>query len=206
MKPTDWVWYATYGSNLNYKRFLCYITGGRPVGSNKVNQGCRNKTIPSKSEPLTINHELFFAGNSATWGGGVAFVDPIENKNTKTFCRAYLITKSQFDDIFKQENDLQDDLSIDFTSFDQNKEITFNQNLWYPVILFLGNKNDIPVVTLTCTKPFRTITKPSEQYLKTLIKGLKEFSNLDNKSIIDYLIEKKGIGEFYTNVVLEDMF
>ncbi|MBL0236650.1 MAG: hypothetical protein IPQ02_08595 [Saprospiraceae bacterium] len=37
----DYIWYASYGSNLLEERFQCYIKGGMPKGSTKTYLGCR---------------------------------------------------------------------------------------------------------------------------------------------------------------------
>jgi hypothetical protein len=63
------VWYASYGSNLQRERFMCYIEGGTPEGSAKRNEGCRDKSEPTESRPISLNFELYFAGRSGTWGG-----------------------------------------------------------------------------------------------------------------------------------------
>ena len=31
-----YLWYASYGSNLNLDRFMCYIVGGKPKNSTKI--------------------------------------------------------------------------------------------------------------------------------------------------------------------------
>src|SRR6202011_4779241 len=54
------VWYASYGSNLKRKRFMCYIKGGTPEGSAKRNEGCRDKSEPTESRPISLNFTLYF--------------------------------------------------------------------------------------------------------------------------------------------------
>ena len=110
----DLVWYASYGSNLSYSRFLCYINGGTPGGSSKRCEGCSDKTPPQDRRPITIPHELYFARESSSWGGkGVAFVKSQRDDNVKTFGRMYLITREQFTQIVRQENGrLPDDTRI----------------------------------------------------------------------------------------------
>src|ERR1039457_5739089 len=44
----DLVWYASYGSNLAYQeRFLCYIKGGTPAGSRKMNPDRKSTRLNS---------------------------------------------------------------------------------------------------------------------------------------------------------------
>ena len=99
------VWYASYGSNLLYSRFMCYIKGGTPEGSTKLCPGCSDKTPPQDRRQKTIQHELYFAKNSPSWKGkGVAFIKSHKDDNTKTRGRMYLITKEQFTQVVRQEN------------------------------------------------------------------------------------------------------
>lgn len=55
------VWYVSYGSNLSYERFLCYINGTTPKGSTKAEQGCRDKTLSNATGKITIPYKLYFA-------------------------------------------------------------------------------------------------------------------------------------------------
>lgn len=84
----NYLWYASYGSNLNYNRFMDYINS------------CDDTTPPIASKPVLINHKLYFASKSCIWENkGVAFIDPKEDKNEVTLGRMYLITKDQFEQI-----------------------------------------------------------------------------------------------------------
>jgi hypothetical protein len=205
MDKNDYIWYACYGSNLSYDRFMCYIKGGTPEGSSKQHQGCSDKTPPQKFKKLIIRHELFFSGKSTSWGGGgVAFVDPAETQNLITCCKTYLITQQQFEDVFRQENDLSPGSQIDFSQIFNQKTSAVIENVWYPKIIFLGYKENFPVFTLTCNSSLLEPSKPSQEYLKTIIKGLKEIK-LQNSAIINYLSAKKGIKEFYSAAEIQTL-
>ena len=73
----QYVWYSSYGSNMLYARFLCYLRGGRVDGMVKDMPGSRDPTPPERwTQWDDIPYRLFFAHSSPTWdGGGVAFVD-----------------------------------------------------------------------------------------------------------------------------------
>ena len=47
MEDKNLVWYASFGSNINVDRFLCYIRGGKPALSNDTERGCRDTRSPS---------------------------------------------------------------------------------------------------------------------------------------------------------------
>ena len=60
MTDKNLVWYIGYGSNLSKERFLCYITGGQPIGNAKSYEGCRDKTLPISDKSIIINNDLYF--------------------------------------------------------------------------------------------------------------------------------------------------
>jgi hypothetical protein len=70
------LWYAAYGSNLARDRFENYLSGGRPVGATRHYPGARDSSPPIDDRPLLLPGRLFFAWESPTWGGGIAFYDP----------------------------------------------------------------------------------------------------------------------------------
>lgn len=109
----EYIWYASYGSNLNYDRFMRYI------------DGCENKALPVDSKPIAINHRMYFSQESSWWDyQGVAFIDPEENQNEKTLGRMYLITREQFEDIKYQEGAwYQNELNLGM--YDNKKIVTF---------------------------------------------------------------------------------
>jgi hypothetical protein len=58
------VWYACYGSNLNYERFMCYIQGGLPPGRSERNNGCRCQSPPKDSRTISLKFGLYFAAQT----------------------------------------------------------------------------------------------------------------------------------------------
>lgn len=100
---TDLVWYVAYGSNLSNERFLCYIRGGTPEGSDKAFEGCRDTTLPRDVKPEILDRELYFAENSKGWQGmGVSFIRNESSNTSKTYVIKYLITREQLEDLAKQ--------------------------------------------------------------------------------------------------------
>jgi len=90
MNNKNLLWYACYGSNLSYERFMAYINA------------CADKTPPQKDAPCLLPHRLYFAGRSR-WGGAAAFVETALDVSARTLGRAYLVTPGQFEDIRRQE-------------------------------------------------------------------------------------------------------
>ena len=205
------IWYASYGSNLNLNRFLCYIRGGNPQFSPKKHEGCRDKSTPISSREILIPHELYFAKSSGIWNAGaVAFIKTAKSKTT-TFGRIYLITDQQFIDVVKQENGLTSkdttfDDSIDLNYISNNKISFINKNpyqpensnfpKWYGKIINLGIIEGYPVLTFTAEWDDDKITynSPDQTYLKTIANGIRETHKyLSEDEIIDYFISKEGI-------------
>eukprot|EP01098_Paradermamoeba_levis_P012442 TRINITY_DN5451_c0_g1_i1.p1 TRINITY_DN5451_c0_g1~~TRINITY_DN5451_c0_g1_i1.p1 ORF type:complete len:258 (+),score=61.61 TRINITY_DN5451_c0_g1_i1:209-982(+) len=71
----SYVWYASYGSNIHFDRFMCYIQGGKPANCSEASPGCRDVTPPLKDKPFLFPLSLYFARTSRGWGGAPAFLD-----------------------------------------------------------------------------------------------------------------------------------
>lgn len=137
----EYIWYASYGSNISRDRFLCYIKGGKPIGSQKEYTGCTDKTLPLDDEEIYIKSELYFAKKSKTWnGGGVGFIKTEFDEKVNTLGRMYLITKEQFEEVVKQETNFKGELSIDYEQATNNGNLVFRENSWYGNLIYLGNK------------------------------------------------------------------
>lgn len=200
------VWYVGFGSNIFEDRFICYITGGQPVGSQKNYNGCRDKEIPKNSKPITINHELYFAKNSSSWqNGGVAFVNIDANIAAKTFARMYLVTKQQLEDIAKQETNSDEYIIINFDEAISTGNTIFKNPSWYGKLLYLGEYDKNPIFTLTNENNLTQSTKPSAEYLQTIIKGIQQSHNLTIQEIVNYLMSKRGVAGNYSADELQNL-
>lgn len=192
-----YVWYASYGSNINNDRFLCYIKGGKPNGSSKIEVGCRDQTLPIKESIHILKHPLYFAKKSARWNfQGVAFIGLNQHPTNTTFSKKYLITTEQFMDILKQENDGVE-FELNLEEIEESNSHVFNKNSWYGNILYLGKDKGYPIYTFTAPWDIQEVAwrKPSYSYLSTIIKGLrKDYSTIN---VYEYLATKPGIQENY---------
>jgi len=200
----DYIWYASYGSNINSERFLCYIKGGSPKGSTRVEAGCRDRSLPIDESVFIINYPLYFAKRAKGWNAqGVAFIGLKQNPSTITYSKKYLVTKEQFLDIVKQENN-GIEFDINFEDVKKTGSKDFRQS-WYGNILYLGEEEGYPIFTFTSPTDMDEVIfeKPSHEYLSTIIKGLRvEYSN---KVIYEYLHTKPGIKNYYSNEELESV-
>jgi len=185
MISRNYVWYAGYGSNLNKQRFYCYIEGGTPTFGKRASDGCTDKTLPADEQDIILPYELYFAlpfnaHGTSNWGdGGVAFLSDTLTESSATRCRLWKITEEQYEEVWGQES-----------------------KSWYGKPIKLGKIDDCPVWTITHEMPVTRIVRPSVPYLKTIIVGLKETFQMNDREIAEYLVEKRGVEGYYS---LEEM-
>ncbi len=192
----NYVWYASYGSNMNQDRFSCYIEGKQAEGSSEPERGCRNCEPPLADQPVNIQYPLYFSKQESKWGtGGVAFIGHREGENEKTAGRMYLISEEQFMDVASQENGI-DGLEIDFARIKESRFLPLTEG-WYGTIVYLGDCEGKPIFTFTSNHDMgeEEFVPPSFAYLKTIAKGL-ETLGMDRQEVVDYLLEKNGINGF----------
>ncbi|XP_059641300.1 histone deacetylase 5-like [Cornus florida] len=206
LSQTD-VWYASFGSNMNKSRFLCYLQGGQVEGMRKPCFGSSDKSSPKESLWKTVPHRLFFGrDHTSAWGpGGVAFLHPESNINDKAHLCLYRITLEQFNDVLLQENvpsyDMRSPL-FDLTALNsiakkQYISVEAVKRGWYNNVIYMGKENDIPILTMTCTladtKSFETgklpLHAPNKDYADTLVKGLVGGNQLLEEEAIAYIHE-----------------
>lgn len=193
----EYVWYASYGSNLNYERFLCYIKGGNPPGSSRVETGCQDPSLPIAESSFTIHFPLYFAKEADGWQSqGVAFLGLREDRKTPTYSKKYLITVEQFLDVVKQENGGKK-YTIDLHKVKEERSQIFRQS-WYGNIVYLGEGDGYPIFTFTAPWDIGEVAwnRPSHAYLKTIVYGLK--TDFSNEEIYDYFKNKPGIKGKYS--------
>ncbi len=78
------LWYAAYGSNMAADRLRHYLEGGAPPGAALTQPGARDPSPPRDVRPVSLSGSVYFAWDSPTWGGGIAFYDPLA---PGTLCR-----------------------------------------------------------------------------------------------------------------------
>ncbi|BAC12959.1 hypothetical protein [Oceanobacillus iheyensis HTE831] len=181
------VWYSSYGSNLCEERFYCYILGLQPYGSNKVERGCRNKTLPRDNKKIILPYQLYFAKERSKWGkGGVAFIHHEYDISQSTIGRMYRITEEQFLEVVAQENQLED-IYIDLSGVKKRGFADLELG-WYDRIIYLGEEDGSPIFTFTNSNGITEMEKysPAIPYQNIIRKGLSELG-LDKIEINSYL-------------------
>jgi len=168
------IWYLGYGSNLSRARFACYVEGGTPPGAGRAYAGCRDRTPPRATTPLTVRGLLTFAGESTVWGGGMAFLDP--RGDGQVHGRAYLVTEEQLDDVAEQEPR-------------------------YDTQTVVAEHDEKPVVALTRSQPLDPAA-PSASYLGTILAGLAD-GVLPRERAVDYLLAAPGVDLVWDRASIE---
>ncbi|KAH0975801.1 hypothetical protein GBA52_017700 [Prunus armeniaca] len=204
------VWYATFGSNLWLKRFLCYVEGGQVEGMKKPYLGSGDKTPPKEIMWKTFPHRLFFGREfTHTWGpGGVAFLNPKSNIQDKTYMCLYRITLEQFNDVLVQENvasfatssPLFDLAALNSVTSEEPHSLQVHSELkrcWYGNVVYLGKESNIPILTMTCTQSdmegFKSgelaVCAPAKNYANSIVRGLVEGKQLSQEAAMAYIQE-----------------
>jgi len=162
----QYIWYLSYGSNMNMERFLYYIKGGKYLKNGTIYNGCDDKSDPIRIKSKIIEYELYFAKQSLSWGkGGVCFIKPTKDPKIKTYARMYLISYEQYLGVWKQEG-----------------------KSWYGKKIEIGTEEGYKIYTFTSENELFPKVKPSKKYEEVVIDGLKEtFPQLSLEDINNYL-------------------
>jgi hypothetical protein len=191
------VWYASYGSNLDRDRLLCYLQGGRPPAAARANTGARDPAPPRDDRAVTIPHALFFADVSHVWTGGVAFVDHEADETAATLARAFLMTVGQLADVIAQESarpvgSVELDPHLD--QLDREGRAVIGPGR-YDTVLRCGVIDGRACLTFTGRSPLAGTehTTPAAEYLAMVASGLRAAHGLDDHTIVDYLRTRPGV-------------
>ena len=193
------VWYASYGSNLCAARLDCYLAGGRPEGGRRTYRGARDATPPTRSVSLTLPGTIYFAGQSTTWGGGMAFYDHRRPGPTPT--RAYLVTVQQFADIALQEMDREpvpdsavERALLDPTVLDRDDSTQQCGEGLYSSLLRVGTLDGAPILTFTAPHGIDDVphVPPTAPYRAMIGAGLVESHGWSPDRIAAYLDERSS--------------
>ncbi len=187
------VWYLAYASNLSPQRFRCYLAGGRPAGSARTYEGCRDPSPPRQARPVWLPGALSFGGRSRVWGGAMAFYDPAATG--RVAARAYLLTYAQFSDVVAQESrrPLGTPLVLGDEPDGRHPELS---NV-YDIVLQLEPVGEVPRLTLTSGQ-LPPPAAPSSAYVRTILAGLAIGFGLAAEERVDYLLRARGVGGAWT--------
>ncbi len=187
------VWYVSYGSNMCRDRLATYLLGGRPPGASRSYVGARTPAMPAVDIPVDLPGRLYFAGDSPTWGGGVAFYDHEEPGGTAA--RAYRMTADQLADVAAQEmhrvpqaGDPIEKVVVDGLEAGRHEAGPGR----YETLVEVGRRDGLPMLTFTAPHGHDAVehTRPTPPYVRMLARGLREAHGWDDDAITDYLDER----------------
>ena len=186
------VWYAAYGSNVDRRRFITYLTGGPVPGTDDAQAGALDAAPPRRDEAYRFNRSIRFAHHSPRWNGATAVLDHATGSEG-ALGRRYLITESQFADVVAQENRRPSaELPLSELVVGEVHPITTKS---YDGLLLLETDEGIPIVTFTSpTDPTELDpAPPSSAYLGTLARGILDAHRLSGKEIACRLHDAPGV-------------
>ncbi|MFC4495209.1 histone deacetylase [Streptomyces ovatisporus] len=191
------VWYAAFGSNMHLSRLGFYLTGGRPPGARRTCPGCRDSRQPERTVPVMLPGELYFALESPTWTGGLAFYDP--DGAGETAARAYLLTAGQFSDIAAQEMHREPGHDLDLSRVLATGRAEMGTGR-YETLICPGLLEGHPVLTFTAPWGRDDVSwnPPAAAYLWQLASGLAEAHAWPAERIAAYLTSRPGAAGCWT--------
>ncbi|MBO1755120.1 histone deacetylase [Allobranchiibius sp. CTAmp26] len=190
------VWYAAYGSNLSRERFSYYLVGGRPAGAARTYPGARDRTPPARDQALLLPGQLYFAWESPTWTGGVAFYDPAARDGTPgVAARAYLLSVRQFSDVAAQEMHRPPGEEVDVAGLLAHAPVATLGPGRYETLHRVAELEGLPVVTFSAPWSIETapLNAPSTAYLRRIADGLREAHEWSTDEVCDYLLACPGM-------------
>lgn len=142
---------------------------------------------------MRLPGEVYFAWESPTWGGGVAFwrPDPAE----VAYARAYLVTGEQFTDIVDQEMHREPGPPLDLAGILGEADTLTLGSGRYETLWRAGMIDNLPVLTFTASWDHRAATPnaPAAAYLRTLSTGLRDTFGWSPRRIAGYLVRRPGV-------------
>ncbi|MFI5958543.1 histone deacetylase [Cryptosporangium sp. NPDC051539] len=199
----DLVWYVAYGSNLHADRLHYYLAGGRPAGAARTYPGSRDPRPPRRTTPVFLPGGIYFALESRTWTGGMAFYDPA--LPGRAAARGYLVTAGQFADIAAQEMGRTPDADLDLAEALGEGLATLGPGR-YETLVSPGHLDDHPMLTFTAPWACADIepAAPAPRYLGLIAGGLAEAHGWDPGTVTDYLAERPGVRGHWTRDAVAD--
>jgi hypothetical protein len=172
-------------------RFGIYLSGGQPPGGALVYLGCRDTREPERQVPVMLPGQLYFAGESKVWTGGMAFYDPTAAGTVPG--RAYLVTAQQFADVAAQEMHREAGTDLDLTEVLARGTARLGPGR-YETLVRVGWLDELPMLTFTAPGRVKDadLNPPSAAYLRHLAAGLVEAHGWSADRIARYLSTRPG--------------
>lgn len=149
-------------------------------------RGGRDAAVPRESRGVVLPGVVYFATESAVWGGGRGFYDPVADG--RVLARAHLMTAGQFSDIAAQEMSREPGSEIDLGEVALRGRVELGPGR-YETVVRVGEVEDVPMVTFTA--PWGVggveLREPAAAYLRHLALGLRAAGEWSDVEIAGYL-------------------
>lgn len=196
------VFYVCYGSNLYENRFREYLSDSVWYSYDDSDyikweaELSNQQAQPLVSYRVNLEHDVYFAGSSGRWGGGIAYLD-VDGRSCKRVYRAYKIPFDKFESLFSQENGYY---SGEF-AWDRilNQRETRTTASFYGRIVNLGTIDGIAALTFTSNESlaeikdayygggyrskYRQLNPPGQPYKDIIARGRQETRRLPFREI-----------------------
>lgn len=176
---------------MHAERFGYYLRGGRLPGRSQLYPGCRDPRDPEQVMPVTLNGQMYFAGESRVWTGGVAFYD--HTAEGEMPARAYLVTAQQFSDVAAQEMHREPGTDLDLAEVIAHGIARVGDGR-YDTLVCAGKADGLPLLTFTAPWKIKDapLNRPSPAYLRHLAAGLVEAHDWAVDRVEHYLATRPG--------------
>jgi hypothetical protein len=160
--------------------------------------------MPSRSIPVELTGALYFATESAVWGGGRAFYDP--DADRRVLARAHLITSGQFSDIAAQEMYRAPGPPPDLTEVLTAGRAVLGHGR-YETLLCPGRLEGLPVLTFTAPWAMNDVrgNPPSATYVRFLAAGLLSAGAWNPVEVASFLACCPGATGHWTEQAVVDL-
>lgn len=198
----DLIWYASYGSNMDVGRLRRYLEGGAPPGASLSQPGARDPSPPREVRPVELAGSVYFAWDSPTWGGGIAFYDPLAPGTSVGV--AHLLTRPQLSDVAAMEMHRPPGTDLDLTELLTAGASSYGPGR-YETLHVVGEIEGDPVVTFTSREHDAPHNPPAAAYLATMGRGLVEVHGWTADQVADYLLDRPGVGADWTAAAVREL-
>ena len=171
-------WYVAYGSNMDLTKLRSWISCPASGWDDRW---------------LQLPRRVYFAGESRTWGGPVAFLSLQERTGALSHCRAVRVTEQELATIFHRENGVGAlpvplaDLSLNPGEW--RHVLVSRRHAWqgkYNVLLRLEDIDGVSAYTLTTDRVLH-VGRPMDAYLDVITAALA--NHLASEGIAEYRVQ-----------------